>query len=60
MQTLSVVLLSVWLGLVGAVWATWVTITQHNLGVVTFVVGLAILLIELYFWNRGGRKPIVA
>lgn len=57
MQTLSVVLLSVWLMLLGAVWATWITITPHNLGVLTFIVGLAILLIELYFWGRA-RKVI--
>jgi hypothetical protein len=59
MRTLSVVLLSVWLMLLGANWAAWITIPPHTLGVLTFLVGLAILLLELFFWgteNHWGRR----
>lgn len=41
--------------IIGASWATWLTITAHNLGILTFIVGAVILAIELYFWNRDGR-----
>lgn len=54
MRILSIVLLSVWLMLFGAIQATWVTMTTHNFGVLTFIVGLAILLVELF--RYGGEK----
>lgn len=52
MKTLSIVLLSVWLMLFGAQYATWITMTVHTFGVFTFIIGLAILLVELFFYGR--------
>ncbi len=51
-KTLSVVLLGVWLLLFGAIEATWVSMSAHNFGVVTFVVGVVILLVEFFFYVR--------
>lgn len=51
-HTVSVVLLSVWLMLFGAIQTTWISMTVHNFGVVTFIVGLAILLIEFFFYGN--------
>lgn len=52
MTVLSVVLLTVWLLLFGAIQATWISMSAHGFGVVTFIIGLAILLLELFFWHR--------
>jgi putative effector of murein hydrolase LrgA (UPF0299 family) len=49
MKILSVVLLTVWLIIFGAINATWITMSTHNFGILTIIVGLAILLLELYF-----------
>lgn len=54
MHVLSVVLLTVWLMVVGALSAGWIAMTGYNLlshtfGVLTFFVGLVILLIELWY-----------
>jgi hypothetical protein len=51
MHILSIVLLTVWLALFGAITATWITMSTHTFGVVTFIIGLAILIIELYVQN---------
>jgi len=52
MKVLSIVLLAVWLMLFGALWATWVTMSVHAFGVLTFVIGLAILVIGFVVWRR--------
>ena len=46
MKIVNIVLLSVWLMLFGAVTATWITMSAHSLGIVTFIVGVAILIIQ--------------
>ena len=51
MRTLSVVLLSIWLMLSGAIQVSWITMSAHNFGVVTFLVGLVILIVEFFFYG---------
>lgn len=52
----SVIILAIWLVFVGAVWATWVEISPHDLGVLTVVIGLVVLFIEIFShygpWRR--------
>ena len=50
---LSVIILSVWLLLFGATSATWIGISAHNFGVVTFVIGIIILVVEFFLYARG-------
>lgn len=45
---LSVIILSFWVIFVGAVWATWITVTAHNLGVLSVVVGIVVIAIEVF------------
>jgi hypothetical protein len=52
MRTLSVVLLSVWLCIFGATQATWITMQPHTFGVLTFVIGLVILIVEFFFYGN--------
>lgn len=49
MRTLSVILLAVWLCIFGAIDATWINMSVHDFGVLTFIVGLVILVIEFYY-----------
>ena len=56
MRTLSVILLAVWLILFGAIQATWITMAAHGFGIVTIIVGVAILVIEFFFWHREGGR----
>ena len=51
MKTLSIVLLTVWLMLFGAINATWITMQPHTFGALTFIIGLVILLVELWFYG---------
>lgn len=51
MKSLSIVLLSVWLMLFGAIQATWLTMAAHDFGVVTFIVGIVVLVVEFYAWR---------
>ena len=53
MTILSIVLLTIWLMLFGAIQSGWVTMLPHTFGVLTFIIGLAILLLELFFFGRG-------
>ena len=60
MKILSVVLLTVWGMILGAIWAAWVSMPGHTLGVFTFIIFLAILLLELFFYgneNHWFRRP---
>jgi len=57
MRTLSVILLAVWLCIFGAINATWISMSVHNFGILTFIVGLVILVIEFFFYGTGeGRN----
>lgn len=55
-MSISVIILAIWAVFLGAVWATWVTITSHNLGLLTVIVGLVVLAIEIFThwqpWKR--------
>lgn len=55
MRTLSIVILSVWLMIFGAIQATWIAMSAHNFGVFTFFIGLVILILE-FFWFGTERK----
>jgi hypothetical protein len=55
MKSLSVILLAVWLMLFGAIQATWISMAAHSFGVLTFIVGLAILILEFYLWRTTPR-----
>lgn len=44
----SIVLLGLWVVFVGAVLANWLTVTAHNLGVLSVIVGLVVVLIEVF------------
>jgi hypothetical protein len=55
----SVVILALWAIFIGAVWATWITVSAHNLGILSVVIGVVILLIELFvpsWWSVDWRK----
>lgn len=56
MRTLSVILLAVWLCLFGAISATWITMQAHSFGVLTFIVGIVILIIEFFFYVSDERN----
>lgn len=55
-MSISVIILALWTVFLGAVWATWVEIKQHDLGVLAVVVGLVVLAIEIFShwqpWRR--------
>jgi hypothetical protein len=51
MKTLSIVLLTVWIMITGAISAAWITMLPHTYGVLTFIIGLVILLVELWFYG---------
>jgi hypothetical protein len=53
MRNISVILLAVYLMFAGAYWANWISMQAHTFGVVTFVIGLAILVIEFFSWGNG-------
>ena len=58
MHSLSVILLAVWLILFGAINATWVTMQAHTFGVLTVIVGIAILVVEFFVWRGEGRRVV--
>jgi len=37
--------------LFGAINATWITMQPHTFGALTFIIGLVILLVELWFYG---------
>lgn len=47
-MSISVIILALWVVFVGSVWATWVTLTSHNLGVLSVIVGVVVLVIEIF------------
>lgn len=53
---ISVIILALWVVFLGSVWATWITITQHDLGVLSVIVGLVVLFLEIFTnwqpWKR--------
>lgn len=57
-MSISVIIIAIWMVFLGAVWATWIAITPHNLGVLTIIVGLVVLFIEIFThwqpWRRAG------
>ena len=55
MKAISVILLAVWLMLFGAIEATWITMQGHSFGVLTFIVGIVILIVEFFVWRSGPR-----
>lgn len=55
-MSISVIILAAWVLFVGAVWAAWISISQHNLGVLTVIVGLVVLAIEIFtHWHPWQR-----
>ena len=56
-MSISVIILALWVLFVGAVWATWISISSHNLGVLSVVVGLVVLFIEIFtHWQPWVRR----
>lgn len=57
MNKASIIILALWVVFLGAVWATWISISAHNLGVLSIIVGVVVLLVELFTvwqpWRRG-------
>lgn len=53
---ISIIILGLWVVFFGAVQATWLTITPHNFGVLSVIVGLVVLFIEIFTvwqpWKR--------
>lgn len=47
-MSISIIVLAIWAVFLGAVWALWVGISSHNLGILTVVVGLVVLFIEIF------------
>lgn len=45
---ISILILALYIVFLGAAWATWITISQHNLGVLPIVVGLVAITVELF------------
>lgn len=53
---ISVIILVLWVVFLGAVWGTWVAISPHNLGILSVVVGVIVLLVELFtVWHPWRR-----
>lgn len=51
MHRISAILLALLFIFIGAVWATWITVSAHNLGVLSVIVGLVVIVIELWVWQ---------
>lgn len=55
-MSISVVIIAIWMLFVGAVWDTWITINQHDFGVLTVIIGIVVLVIEIFThhgpWKR--------
>lgn len=54
-MSISLVIVGVWLIFLGSVWANWLSISAHSLGVLTVIVGIVILLLEVVLPLRGRR-----
>lgn len=58
-MSIPTVILALWVIFVGAVWATWITITPHNLGVLSVVVGIIVLVIEILNYHGPWKRTIL-
>lgn len=47
----SVIILALWVIFVGAISATWISVSPHNLGILSVVVGIVVIGIELFVWH---------
>lgn len=55
-MSISVIIIAAWMVFLGAVWATWITVSSHDLGVLTLIIGLIILFIEIFTGWQTRRK----